>query len=139
MSPNGGGEEDGTGQDDNADETTSQAESPNQLTNVTLSLDSTLELLSDYQRRAILQFLVETPDNTATINELVNNLAEQEGARTGERPGHNRVEASLYHIHIPKLADAGVIDYDARSKEVRYWRNDRLETWLDRIRAEETG
>jgi hypothetical protein len=37
----------------------------------------------------------------------------------------------LHHNHLPRLADAGVVDYDPRSKTIRTWGDDRVETCLE--------
>ncbi|UPV99186.1 hypothetical protein M0R88_11685 [Halorussus gelatinilyticus] len=105
---------------------------------VTLSLDATLELLANHDRRAIVAYLRDASDRTATVSELSDHLVERRAERTGERPGQSHVYSTLYHIHIPKLVDAGVVDYDARTEEVRYWGSERLETWHDRIERNES-
>ncbi len=43
---------------------------------------------------------------------------------------HERVVASLCHAHLPKLADAGVLDYDADRGTVQSGSDVRLETVL---------
>ena len=63
----------------------------------------------------------------------------REQERMGERPSQDHVEASLYHLHLPKMADAGILDYDPRSREFRYWSHDRLESLLDYIQADESS
>lgn len=36
-------------------------------------------------------------------------------------PGRlDRAAVELYHVHLPKLADAAVVDYDARESIVRH-------------------
>lgn len=61
------------------------------------------------------------------------------GKRTGERPAREHVETTLHHTHDPKLANAGILEYDARSREFRYRGHDRLEAWLERIRTHEAA
>lgn len=102
-----------------------------------LSLDSALNLLADYDRRRLLGYLVRDPDGTATVDELVDHLVRKRAERTGESPDPERVETALHHVHIPKLADSGVVEFDDRSGEIRYWGEDRLEAWFDRIRSHE--
>ncbi|WP_128477699.1 DUF7344 domain-containing protein [Halorussus pelagicus] len=101
--------------------------------NVTLSLDATLELLANHDRRAIISYLRDASRRTATADELADHLVERRAERTGERPGRSHVLSTLHHIHIPKMVDAGVVDYDARTQEIRYWGSDRLERWHERI------
>ncbi len=48
-----------------------------------------------------------------------------------------RVEASLHHMHLPKLADANIIDYDPRSESIRYWGQPVLEEYAEHVAAME--
>lgn len=124
---------------DRSDESTSGRSDDDRVGKASLSLDATLELLANRDRRAILSYLMDAPDGTATVNELVEHLLDRKTERTGERPGPDHVATTLHHVHVPKLADAGVVDYDARSREIRYWGSDRLEAWHERIRRETDG
>ena len=53
------------------------------------------------------------------------------GASPGDTPSDDgpagdreqRVAAALYHVHLPKLDDAGVVSFDPESKEVSDWRS----------------
>ncbi|WP_202932535.1 DUF7344 domain-containing protein [Halorussus salinus] len=121
--------------DDRRDHGDSSADRPAER--VTLSLDATLELLANHDRRAVLSYLREGSDRTATVDELTDYLVERRTVRTGERPARSHVRSTLHHIHVPKLVDAGVVDYDPRTEEVRYWGSERLETWHDRIERDE--
>ncbi|WP_210424956.1 DUF7344 domain-containing protein [Halorussus halobius] len=132
---NDGGEKSDSVDDDPGDECDGTA--PNPGGPGTLSLDETLEILANHERRDVLGWLMDAPDGTATVDELVDHLVARRAERTGERPGRGHVTTTLHHVHLPKLADAGVVAYDARSQEVRYWSDDRLEAWHDRIRAGE--
>ena len=105
----------------------------------TLSLNAMLELLTHHHRRELLQFLDDAPDHATSIDDVVAHLIEKDTEWTGTRPAHNEIEAQLYHVHLPKLTEAGVIEYDARSKELRYWDNDRLEALLDSLQSFKKG
>ena len=98
-----------------------------------LSIDAILELLSERERRKLLEYLIEAEGDTATVEGLIDYLVEDEATRTGEIPSRARFKTSLYHIHLPKLADAGLLDYDPRSREVRYYGDSQLEEWLEQI------
>ncbi|WP_449289504.1 DUF7344 domain-containing protein [Natronococcus jeotgali] len=47
------------------------------------------------------------------------------------------VKISLHHHHLPKLSSRGVIDYDPRSKAIRYYGDTTLETWLGQVKQQE--
>ena len=44
----------------------------------------------------------------------------------------------LHHKTLPKLADAGILEYDPRQHDVRYTGHDGLESLLDQIHADES-
>lgn len=104
---------------------------------VSLSLDATFDMLADADRRVMLTTLIETPEHVATVDELVTELVKRQADQTGELPSPDSVEAQIHHIHLPKLADVGLVEYDARNEELRYWPDDRLETWLERAQADD--
>lgn len=68
-------------------------------------------LLENEYRRRTLRTLANG-SGTATRRELARALA-RDGRRATER-----VEAALYHTHLPKLADGRAIRYDADSERV---------------------
>jgi hypothetical protein len=43
------------------------------------------------------------------------------------------IKVHLHHVTLPKLADAGFIDYDPRSETVRYRESDPVEMWLNHV------
>lgn len=70
------------------------------------------DLLSDEQRRRVLSALggVSTPADIETVaRSLVTAQGESDGA-ADDRIDH--LEVALHHRHLPKLADAGLVDYD---------------------------
>lgn len=89
-------------------------------------------MLADADRRVILSRLIDAPDHVATIEELVSQLVKRKADQTGELPSPDGVEMQIHHIHLPKLVDVGLVEYDARNEELRYRPDDRLETWLQR-------
>lgn len=76
--------------------------------------DVVFGLLSAKRRRHVLDFLDAT-DGESTLNELAEHIA---GIENGIDPRQlssqqrKRVYVALYQAHLPKMADAGVIDYD---------------------------
>ncbi|WP_135851944.1 DUF7344 domain-containing protein [Halorussus salinus] len=84
-----------------------------------LELDDVFAALNNPRRRYLVYTLVEGSDEE-TLTELATKIAAWEDdvstdEVTDER--RKRVQASLYHSHVPKLADLGVLSYDA-DKEV---------------------
>lgn len=98
-----------------------------------LPLDEILELLSQYQRRAIVRYLAAAPAEELGIDEVIDHLAAVERGRGGDVPGEDHLLSVLVHVHGPRLEAADVIDYDGQRKVVRYHPNERVELALDRI------
>ncbi|WP_226479135.1 DUF7344 domain-containing protein [Natrinema amylolyticum] len=98
-----------------------------------LSLDACLELLANRQRRAIIEFFLDSETDHVPIDELISTILDEEVSATGERPGHDSVAATLYHVHLPKFTDAGILEYDTRNLDVRYHGDDRVEKLYEAI------
>lgn len=100
-------------------------------------------LLSAPRRRLILSFL-STHDDAVGRDRLVDLIAERERPDPGPEPHRRRIDVALHHVHLPQLADAGLIAYDPVAETVRYSGSDVVETLLeamadaDRV-AEERG
>jgi DNA-binding transcriptional ArsR family regulator len=71
-----------------------------------LSAGEVFALLSDGRRRRVLQFLEDR--ERATVEDLADAIAD--GTGPYER---SRLAGSLVHVHLPRLSDADVVDYDA--------------------------
>lgn len=80
------------------------------------SLDTSFELLADAQRRAALQFFTAHDTDVAELTELVAHVH----GEVNEVSSRQRVQLTLAQIHLPKLAEHGVVEYDQRSQTVRY-------------------
>jgi hypothetical protein len=63
----------------------------------------------------------------AELDELVDHAHEEVDDLTTAEQARTR----LVHMHMPKLADHSVIEYDERNEIVRYWDGDRLEDLLE--------
>lgn len=68
-----------------------------------LSPDVAFDLVRAARRRYVLYHLLENPGGTS-IERLVAAVARRE-----ETPDRERIETSLRHAHLPKLADAGLV------------------------------
>ncbi|WP_136590117.1 DUF7344 domain-containing protein [Salinigranum halophilum] len=79
-----------------------------------LARDTLFELLKNQRRRDALQYLKDN-DGWATLSDMAEHIAAKEndlpleGINSKQR---KRVYIGLYQCHLPKMADAGVVDYD---------------------------
>lgn len=78
-----------------------------------LSVDTALDILASARRREVLRYLFDEADRPRERSELVDKMADEAAADPAS------LEAALAHHHLPRLADAGVIEYDHRSGSVR--------------------
>lgn len=82
-------------------------------------IDTTLGLLASRRRRLVLRRLDSASGEWVTVSTLADWIAE----RTGESGGAaalRSVGIDLHHVQLPKLAAAGVIDYDPALGRARY-------------------
>lgn len=76
------------------------------------------DLCSNRRRRLIINYLVRDADGHCTISDAAEYVAGVEALNDGggpeHRPGGQRkaVYISLYQGHLPKLAEAGVVEWD---------------------------
>lgn len=87
----------------------------------TITVDEVLECLVDSRRRVILYYLQDNP--VADLDELSTHILarEDEIQPTNIPPDRQQqVQAQLVHRHLPKLASARLIEFDQRSRTVRY-------------------
>lgn len=84
-------------------------------------LDRVLDAISHRRRRFVLYCLRE--DEPRDFDTVVEAVVEYEAQQTIDHvceTVRDRVRANLYHMHLPKLADRKIIEYDERSGAVRY-------------------
>jgi DNA-binding transcriptional ArsR family regulator len=104
------------------------------LARVDPELDTILRVLESRHRRAILYQLVEAETDVVDVDELVDaELARYPHASRGA------VTAELYHVQLPKLDQAGWIEYDFRSGTVRFRPECAPTAVLEWRRATESG
>lgn len=86
------------------------------------SLDAAFEVLADPERRRVLYYLRE--HDRAPVAELADVvagwLAASRSGRAGTPREHETVEIALRHSHLPKLVDAGFVEYDRERDVVEY-------------------
>lgn len=105
---------------------------------LTVSVDTLFEILSKRRCRLVLSHLETAPVDVVELDDLVDHVVEREAAAGVDAIDDHRrqVAMTLHHRHLPRLAVTTLLDYDARSKTVRYWGDDRVATYLDAFRSE---
>ena len=78
-----------------------------------LSETKCLELLASQHRQALLEQLEAEASGSHTLESLASALV-----RSDEMDRFQQVSLSLHHVHLPKLDDAGVLEYDPNCKTV---------------------
>lgn len=84
--------------------------------------------LADTRRRHALYYLNEHRAESITLDELarhVKALETEHAPDTLVEHEYANVRLELYHNHLPRLADSGIIDYDSRRGDVRFDRSSR--------------
>ena len=110
------------------------------LTDTALSserLDTLLHILSDRYRRQLLYYAVEEEQDVLQHSEVVDHLIRwNSDLGAADR---DPLQARLHHVVLPKLADAGLLDYDTRSKTIRYRGDSCLDEYIPLLSAVEFG
>ncbi len=85
-----------------------------------LSQDVVFDILSSPRRRYVLYYL-RTTGETVKLTDLAEQVAAWENDTAPEQiteQQRKRVYVSLYQTHVPRLAEAGVIEYDKDSGDI---------------------
>ena len=130
---------DGHTENSTARQPSTNVDSPNERSART-STDLLHHLLSNERRRLLLSYLIERPGERVTVDDVTDWITEQEQPDPGPVSHRDRVTIDLHHVHLPKLADAGVIEHDPVTETIRYEGPEALAILLaatDEIEAEE--
>jgi len=77
-----------------------------------------------------VSFLATRPGITVDFDDLVAVVVESECPDSGPGTHRQRVATNLHHVHLPKLADAGLLFYGLEEGTVEYHGSERLESFL---------
>jgi len=97
-------------------------------------LDELFEVLADGDRRRILAYLADTDDGVAAFSDIIEHVADDSAEESTDK---ERVAVSMHHTHLPKLADANLVEYDPRSEVVRYRGGPAVSDWVELARSHE--
>lgn len=91
-------------------------------------LDRELKVLASRERREILDHFIATDADVTSVEILCCKVARvNAGEGTAEAASTETAKAELHHVHLPKLAEHELVEYDARSGTVRYRPDERVE------------
>ncbi|WP_232686894.1 DUF7344 domain-containing protein [Halobacterium zhouii] len=86
------------------------------LATVDLSDTERYRLLSAKRRRIVCGVLADA-DGPVRFERLAEAVATREAAPDGREEADD-VAVALHHVHLPRLAEVGVIEYDPETKQV---------------------
>jgi DNA-binding transcriptional ArsR family regulator len=109
-----------------------------QTTNKTIGdVSAAFDLLRDARRRGVLYMLKQ--NGRTTIDELAHRIAAWQSTDGEESADPVAVKTSLVHAHLPKLADAGAVEYDREETVVELADVGELDPLLRCTREREPG
>lgn len=79
------------------------------------AIDAVFDALADGHRRKLLAHLRDASE--ASVEELASVI---DGQADGVRRGDHDLAVRLHHVHLPKLADADLVEYDRSAERVEY-------------------
>lgn len=78
------------------------------------------DVLRDRKRVYLVYYLRDTEDQTATVDELIDHLQVVEQTSIERAGRREELRIDLYHNHLPRMADAGLVSFDRDRGVVRY-------------------
>lgn len=100
-------------------------------------LNQYFDALAGERRRYVLYYL--SRHGAASVDELARYVVAREAGRSPDsltEGATGRVASELYHKHLPRLADYGLVEFDPRSEHVRFREPTRTFStllWLSRL------
>ncbi|WP_435159218.1 DUF7344 domain-containing protein [Haladaptatus sp. DFWS20] len=97
-----------------------------------VSIDTLCDLLANAHRRHILLYLSERTKTTVSREQLLDHLAEVSDG--SHEDTHRRLAIQLQHVHLPKLVNHGMLEYDTATNRISYIADSRVKKMLDVVR-----
>jgi hypothetical protein len=125
--------------DDNGDDSDENGndDRPGYASKSTLPLDVVFDLLSEQRRRYAVYYLIDAADDTVDFDALAEQVAAWDASGEPSAELVDRVCVDLYQVHLPKLDEASVIDFDHRSRTVRFWGQPSIEEYAEHAAMQE--
>jgi hypothetical protein len=102
----------------------------------TLSRDETFHLLQSELRRSTLRYL-DAAEGTVSLEDLLTGLVARQADGEPNPETCERVATELVHVHLPKLAEVGVVEYDRDAGEIHL--QDGHELLFEHLSLEDAG
>lgn len=100
------------------------------------SLDELLQLVADRDRRLTIQQLRRGASGITKIDDLVDAMLDRGSGTDEQTIEREQLVIQLYHAHLPKLADHGIVEFEPDNRTVRYQQDEQVETVLDSLPGE---
>lgn len=97
-------------------------------------LDETFKVLSNPYRREMLNTLFENDDESMTYDQIIRNLQDVGTIKKDRKP----LYMQLRHTHLPKMEEAGIIQYNEDLETVQLEENRMKERINDILSALES-
>ncbi|WP_455429443.1 DUF7344 domain-containing protein [Natronorubrum halophilum] len=96
----------------------------------TVSTETALRIVADTCRRSILSQLIDSEETMVTMNTLVDRISPENPPPKTTATHADSLLIDVQHLHLPKLEDANLIEYNPHTKMIRYTPNERVERVL---------
>ncbi|MFO8116143.1 MAG: hypothetical protein R6U01_12455 [Halorubrum sp.] len=104
------------------------------------SFETLLELVTSPRRRTLLYNLKSQSAEEIPLDQLVEEVHSiDRSLPVRDAPSREKVRMELVHVRLPRLQDAGIIQYDADSEVIHYTKNQVLEAFLRYVETIEVG
>lgn len=103
-----------------------------------VGLDALFHILSNSQRRKILEYLAQREDEAVKRRELVEMLCPEAGMETEREVStlREQLHINLHHLQLPLLDESGIVDYDPQAETVEYQENPGFEHLMSSLRKQ---
>ena len=99
------------------------------------AVNQLFDILASERRRTVLSYVMTYPGETISREEIVDAVLDCEPDEPGPISHRECLEIDLHHVHLPKLANSIIIDYDSMSGTVEYRASDDVESFLSQCLA----
>lgn len=95
--------------------------------------------MCDSRRRYLLYYLVAVDGEVFELADAVTAVRNHESAGTemDDHSSREEVRTTLHHTHLPRLADAEILDYDPRQGTIRFTGHNEVEEWIEYAESKE--